>query len=184
PDDAERTLKPARDFGSPIMDTVGPMPYEAVNAMLDGGFPRGALNHWKSSFLAELADGAIDTMIERFAECPAPMSSLLLEHFHGEATRVDPTATAFPHRTPGYNFAVLTQWPDPATTEEAIRWSRATHDAMSPFFGDGRYVNYLDDDEGQAAVRAAYGPNYPRLVELKRKYDPTNFFRMNQNVEP
>lgn len=182
--DAERDLEPLRRFGSPIMDGIGRMSYEATNAMLDGGFPAGALNHWKSSFLGQLGDESIDCMIESFEECPSPMSSLLLEHFHGEATRVPATATAFPHRTPGYNLAVLSQWADPAVTDRCIAWSRGTYDGLSRFLGDGRYVNYLDDDEPADAVAAAYGPNLDRLVELKRKYDPTNFFRMNQNIVP
>lgn len=182
--DAEVALRPLRAFGDPVMDAVEPMPYEAVNAMLDGGFPRGALNHWKSSFLADLGDDAIDTMIDRFEACPTPMASLLLEHFHGAATRVDPTATAFPHRQPGYNFAALAQWTDPAATDACVAWSRGTYDAMGPSLAPGRYVNYLDDDEGAGAVAAAYGPNHARLVSLKRKYDPDNFFRMNQNLVP
>ncbi len=182
--EAEAALKPAREFGSPIMDTVDRMPYETINGMLDGGFPRGALNHWKSSFLSELSDDAIEMVVERFAETPAPMSSILIEHFHGAATRVDPTATAFPHRTPGYNCAVITQWLDSSINQACIQWSRATYAAMQPFFGQGRYSNYMGDEEGDEVTAAAYGPNVPRLVELKRKYDPTNVFRLNQNIAP
>jgi len=182
--EAEATLKPAREFGSPILDTVDRMPYEAINAMLDGGFPRGALNHWKSSFLSDLSNEAIGIIVEQFSDTPAPMSSILLEHFHGAATRVDPTATAFPHRRPGYNFAIISQWLNPSINDACIAWSRGTYDAMSPHFGEGRYSNYMGAEEGADATRAAYGPNLARLVELKRKYDPTNFFRMNQNIEP
>ncbi len=133
------------------MDAVAPMPYEGVNATLDGGFPRGALNHWKSNLLAEMGDEAIDTMIDRFEACPTPMASLLLEHFHGAATRVDATATALPHRQPGYDFAVITQWTDPAATDDCVAWSRGTYDAMGPSFAPGRFVNHLDDDEGEGA---------------------------------
>src|SRR4029453_18999737 len=91
---------------------IGPMPYTAVNMLFDPGFPRGALNYWKSNFLASLSDGVIDTMIERFAAAPSPMSGLLLEHFHGAATRVGHTETAFPHRTVGYNFLTVSEWLD------------------------------------------------------------------------
>ena len=182
--EAEADLRPAREFGSPIMDTVSRMPYETINGMLDGGFPRGALNHWKSSFLSELSDDAIEMIVERFAETPAPMSSILIEHFHGAATRVDPTATAFPHRTPGYNCAVIAQWLDASINQACIEWSRATYDAMQPHFGQGRYSNYMGDEEGDEVTAAAYGPNVARLVELKRKYDPTNVFRLNQNIAP
>jgi FAD/FMN-containing dehydrogenase len=109
-------VAPVKRFGSPMMDVIGPMPYSAVNMLFDAGFPRGALNYWKSSFLATLADGAIDTMIERFAAAPSPMSGLLLEHFHGAATRVGPTDTAFPHRTVAHNFLAVAEWLETSAT--------------------------------------------------------------------
>ncbi len=177
-------VRPVKEFGSPIMDAVGPMPYSQINAMLDDGFPKGALNYWKSSFLRELSDEAIDTLIERFLATPSPMSVLFLEHFHGVATRVGVTETSFPHRDPGYNLLIVSQWLDPADNEQNIAWARGTYTAMEPFMAAGRYVNYLGDDVGADPVRAAYGPNYERLVELKKKYDPTNFFHMNQNIKP
>jgi len=166
------------------MDAVGPMPYSQINAMLDDGFPKGALNYWKSSFLRELSDEAIDTLIERFLATPSPMSVLFLEHFHGAATRVGVTETSFPHRDQGYNLLIISQWLEPADNVRNIAWGRDTYAAMEPFMAAGRYVNYLADDEGGDPVRAAYGPNYERLVELKKKYDPTNFFHMNQNIKP
>jgi FAD/FMN-containing dehydrogenase len=92
--------------------------------------------------------------------------------------------TAFALRAPGYNFLVLSQWTDPVDDEQGIAWARETYAAMQPFVGRGRYVNYLDDDEPGDAVAAAYGPNYPRLREIKAKYDPENFFHMNQNIRP
>ena len=109
-------VAPVKRFGSPVMDVIGPMPYAAVNTMVDGGFPRGALNYWKSSFLSTLGDTAIDTMIERFAGAPSPMSALMLEHFHGAATRVGPTETAFAHRAVGYNFLAIGEWTEPSAT--------------------------------------------------------------------
>jgi len=152
--------------------------------MLDGGFPKGALNYWKSSFLATLSDDAIDTMIDAFARCPTPMGALLLEHFHGAATRVKATDTAFPHRTDGYNFLVLGQWMDAAQNDACIGWVRKTYADMERFMAPGRYVNYLGDDEAGDPAAAAYGPNYKRLQELKKKYDPGNFFHVNQNIRP
>jgi FAD/FMN-containing dehydrogenase len=160
------------------------MGYCELNGMLDAGYPKGALNYWKSTFLRELSDDAIDTMIECFARCPTPMGQLLLEHVHGAAVRVGVENTAFPHRTEGYNFLVLSQWMDPAMTDRCIAWARETYAQMEPFAAGGRYVNYLGDDEPGDPVAAAYGPNYRRLRELKRKYDPKNFFRMNQNIRP
>jgi FAD/FMN-containing dehydrogenase len=184
PADAERAVRPLKEFGSPVLDAVGPMPYSQVNSMLDAGYPKGALNYWKSNFLAELSDAAIGTMIECFARCPTPMGQLLIEHIHGAATRIGVGDTAFPHRKEGYNFLVLAQWMRPADTSRCITWARETYERMQPFYAPGRYVNYLDDDETGDPVAAAYGANYRRLQRIKAKYDPNNFFRMNQNIRP
>lgn len=182
--EAERAVQPLKQFGAPILDAVGPMPYCQLNSMLDANYPRGALNYWKSNFLSELSDASIATMIECFARCPTPMGQLLLEHIHGAAARVDARGTAFPHRQEGYNFLVLAQWMQPDDTIQCISWARETYESMRPFFSSGRYVNYLDDDEVGDPVAAAYGPNYRRLQQIKAKYDPNNFFRMNQNIRP
>jgi FAD/FMN-containing dehydrogenase len=180
----EKAMRPLKAFGSPALDAIAPMPYCQLNAMLDTAYPRGAFNYWKSSFLAGLSDEAIETMISCFAGCPTPMGQLLLERVHGAATRIGVTDTAFPHREVGYNFLVLSQWTDAANTKACIAWARETYAQMQPFVASGRYVNYLDDDEVGDPVRNAYGPNYRRLQELKTKYDPKNFFRMNQNIRP
>jgi len=182
--DAEKAMRPLKQFGAPILDAVGPMPYSQLNSMLDGNYPKGALNYWKSNFLTELSDAAIDTMISSFARCPTPMGQLLLEHIHGAVARIGVGDTAFPHRRQGYNFLVLAQWMKPTDTNACIAWARETSERMQPFFAAGRYVNYLDDDETNDAVAAAYGPNYRKLQQVKAKYDPKNFFRMNQNIRP
>jgi hypothetical protein len=111
------------------------------------------------------------------------MCVLVIEHFHGAVTRVHPTATAFPHRQPGFNCIIISQWTDPADTDAGIRWARETFDSLRPHMADGAYVNYLDEDDA-SRVRAAYGPNYDRLVEIKRRYDSDNLFRLNQNIAP
>jgi FAD/FMN-containing dehydrogenase len=180
----ETATRPLKQFGPPVMDAIGPMPYCQLNGMLDAGFPKGALNYWKSSFLARLSDEAIDTMIDCFARCPTPMGALLLEHFHGAATRVGVSDTAFPHRADGYNLLVLSEWIEPAQTERCIAWARKTYAAMESFMASGRYVNYLADDETGDPIAAAYGPNYRRLQDLKTRYDPSNFFHVNQNIRP
>jgi len=179
-------VRPIKRFGSPVLDVVGPMPYCQVNAMLDADYPRGALNYWKSSFLTELSDQAIDAMIDCFARCPTSMrgSGIVLEHVHGAATRVGVADTAFPHRRDGYSLLVLTQWMDPAQSERCIAWARESFATMKPFTADGGYVNYLDHDETDERVAAAYGPNHGRLGKLKVKYDPDNFFHLNQNIRP
>ena len=171
-------------FGSPALDTVGPLTYCQLNAMLDAAYPKGALNYWKSNFLTHLSDAAIDTMIEGFARCPSPMGQVLLEHLHGVVTRIGSGETAFPHRAEGYDFLVVSEWMEPAHTDRCIAWARETYAAMQPFVGAGRYVNYLDHDESGDPVAATYGPNYRQLQELKAKYDPSNFFHMNQNLRP
>jgi hypothetical protein len=152
--------------------------------MLDTLNPRGACNYWKSSFLTALSDDAIDTLVDCYARCPSAMSQLLLEHLHGAAVRVGTDETAFPHRTAGYNLLVLGQWMDPTDGERCMAWVRETFAAMLPFRAAGRYVNYLDDEEGGDPVAAAYGLNYARLQQLKKTYDPENFFHMNQNIRP
>jgi len=184
PADAEMAVRSLKEFGSPELDAIGLMPYCQLNSMLDANYPKGANNYWKSNFLTELSDAAISTMIDCFARCPTPMGQLLLEHIHGAATRVGAGDTAFPHRREGYNFLVLAQWMRPADTSRCIAWARETYERMQPFYASGRYVNYLDDDERGDAVAAAYGANYRRLQRIKAKYDPNNFFRMNQNIRP
>ncbi|HLF21114.1 MAG TPA: FAD-binding oxidoreductase [Aestuariivirga sp.] len=180
----EAALKPFKSFGPPVMDAVGPIPYSALNGMLDAGFPKGALNYWKSSFLSTLSDAAIDAMIGCFAKCPTPMGAMLLEHFHGAACRVAADATAFPHREESYNLAVLGEWMDPKQTDACVAWTRETYDAIKPFMAARRYVNYLGDDETGDVGAAAYGANHARLRKLKAKYDPGNVFHLNQNVAP
>ena len=185
PEQAEEDLLPLREFGSPVMVELGPLPYTALNSLLDGGYPTGSLNYWKSGFLNGLTDEAIDELLARFAACPSPMTAALLEHFHGEVTRVPVDATAVPHREPGYNFAITSVWNDPAATGENVAWTKETFAAMQPYLEGRRYLNYFsEDDVGDDPVRAAYGPNYERLVELKAKYDPANLFHLNANVPP
>jgi FAD/FMN-containing dehydrogenase len=183
PGAAEAELRPLREFGPPLLDLVQPMPYPAVNTMLDDAFPRGALNYWKSAFLTELGDAAVTTMIAAFEEAPSIMSGIVIEHFHGEVCRVDPTATAYPHRRPGYNLVLAGQWLDPAETDANVAWVRDTFSALQPYTAPRGYVNYLADDEGDR-VPDAYGPNFGRLARVKRHYDPQNLFHLNHNIAP
>ena len=181
---AAASLEPLKGFGPPVVDAVGPMPYAAINQMLDGGFPRGALNYWKSSFLSALSDEAIDTIVDCYSRVPSPMAALIIEHAHGAMTRIGVSDTAFPHRRTGYNLLFLTQWTNRPDTDRCIAWTRESYAAMQPFVASARYVNYLDDDESGDPAAQAYGPNYARLRQLKAKYDPANFFHMNQNIRP
>lgn len=180
---AEEDVKAIREFGPPVMDMIERMPYPVINTELDDAFPKGGLNYWKSAFFAELSDDAIDKLVTAFEATPTTECFLVIEHFHGAVARVDATATAFPHRSPGYNLLIISQWTDPTQTDEAIAWARRTYDVLLPHMAEGAYVNYLDDDDTNR-VRAAYGPNYDRLSDLKRRYDPENLFHLNQNIPP
>ena len=181
---AEADLKPLLGFGSPALVQIGPMPYPAVNAMLDAGYPTGSLNYWKASFVREITDELIDTLIDVFPSCPSPMTGILLEHVHGAATRVGIGDTAVQHREPSYNLMVASVWMDPAETDANVRWTRQSYGALEPFFEDRRYINYLSEDDLSDAGRAAYGPAYERLARAKATYDPENVFHMNLNVKP
>jgi FAD/FMN-containing dehydrogenase len=184
PDAAERELAPFMAFGSPLMTQVGPLPYPVMNTLLDAGYPKGALNYWLSSFTQGLPDALIDTAVERFAAVPSPMSAILLEHFHGAVTRVGPNETAVPHREAGWNLLIPSVWTDPAVTDANIRWTRETFADLQPHLETRRWLNYLGDDQGLDAIRAAYGPNYDRLRDVKRRYDPDNVFHLNHNIAP
>jgi FAD/FMN-containing dehydrogenase len=182
--DGDAAMRPIKQFGSPVMDAMGPIPYNALNSMIDGAFPKGALNYWKASFLAELSDAAIDVVVDRFSVCPSPMSHILLEHFHGAASRVPVDATACATRITGFNAVIISQWLDPSENDRHIAWARDTYAALQPYLGKTRYLNYLGGDEDGDPAAIAYGPNYARLRELKAKYDPDNLFRGNVNIRP
>lgn len=184
PSQAKIDLKPLLDFGSPALVQIGPMPYPAINSMLNDGFPTGSLNYWKSSFVRDLSTDAIQSLIEAFASCPSPMTGVLFEHLHGAVARVGLADTAVQHREPGHNLIMASVWTDPSQTDANVRWTRQTYAALEPYFLDRRYLNYLDEDDLGQAARAAYGPNHERLAQLKARYDPENVFHLNLNVEP
>jgi FAD/FMN-containing dehydrogenase len=181
--EAERDLGRFETWGSPLVVQVGPMPYPVMNTILDAGYPTGSLNYWLSSFTRGLSDELIDTAVERFTSVPSPLSAILLEHFHGAVTRVGATDTAVPHRDEGWNLLIPSVWTDVGDTDANIAWTRETFAALRPHFGTGRWLNYLGDDQANDAVRAAYGPNYERLREVKRRYDPANVFHLNHNIQ-
>ena len=182
--EGEKAVAPLKTFGPPAMDHMGPIPYCAQNGLLDGAFPRGALNYWKAQFLTELSDACIATLIEQFEAAPSPLCQIVIEHFHGAASRIPVDATACTMRVDGFNVAIVSQWLDPADTERGIRWARDTHAALGPYLAPMRYVNYLEDDAGADAAAAIYGPNYARLRQIKKKYDPENLFHVNVNIKP
>jgi FAD/FMN-containing dehydrogenase len=184
PEEAERELAPFKEWGPPVMVEVGPVPYPAFNTILDEAYPHGLRNYWLSAFTNGLPDGLIDTMVERFEGVTSPMSGIVLEQFHGAVTRVAPADTAVPHRAEGYNLLITGVWDDAAADEANVAWTRDSFAAMKEFCTGGRWLNYLADDQGDEAIRGAYGANYDRLAELKRRYDPENVFRANHNITP
>lgn len=185
PEQAGKDLAPVLAFGAPLQVEVGPLPYVQLNTLLDGGFPNGSLNYWKSSFLKELSDEAIDVLVSSFTTTPSSFTQIFTEHFHGAVSRVPVDATPVPHREVGYNLGLFSVWFDATENDENILWTKETFAALQPYLATRRYVNYLDaDDSGEDATRAAYGPNYERLVQVKTKYDPHNLFRLNSNVPP
>jgi FAD/FMN-containing dehydrogenase len=183
PDQAEHDIRALRDARTIAVDAVARMPYPDINVMLDDAFPAGTLNYWKSAFLRELTTDAIDVLVQAFANCPSPMTSIVVAHYHGATSRVSPTATAFPHRGPGYSPVILTQWADPADTNANITWTQATYEALRPHTADRVYVNNLANDD-ESMVPSAYGTNLARLMDIKRRYDPRNVFHLNHNIEP
>ena len=162
----------------------GPMPYPVMNTLLDEGFPAGSLNYWLSSFVSGIPDGFIDTALERYESVPSPYSAIFLEHFHGAVTRIGVPEAAVPHRDEGWNLLIPSVWMDPADTDANVAWTKDTYAALSEHFAGRRWLNYLGDDQGDDAVRAAYGPNYERLLDVKRQYDPENVFHHNHNIKP
>jgi FAD/FMN-containing dehydrogenase len=183
PASADADVKALRAFGTPVADLVTPMPYPTVNTLLDAAFPNGAMNYWKSGFLADLSDEAIDVMVDAFERVPSTMTGIFLDHVHGAATRVPANATAFPHRQDAFSLLLLGQWADPADTEPTIAWVRDTFERLQPHMSDRRYTNFLAADDA-GLVRQGYGDNYKRLIEVKGTYDPDNLFHLNHNIEP
>jgi hypothetical protein len=183
PDEGLNVLRPLRAFGSPVDDTIAQMPYVALQSAPDAGFPLGWLHYWKSGYLRHLTDAATDTLLEIAAAMPPGSSGIGMQGLRGAASRVAVDATAFPHRATQYDFLILAQWADRDESPRNIAWARDSFTAMEPHLEPAVYVNNLGT-EGPDRIRAAYGPNYPKLAEIKYRYDPANTFRLNQNVSP
>lgn len=183
-EEGEEVLRPMREFGPPGIDLVQPMPYVAVQRLIDEGNPKGMQNYWSGDFLAELPDEAIDVLVEHATKPVSPLSQMLLVRGGGAIARVDDDATAFGQRDAPFNVHWLSMWPDPADNERNIAYTRAIATAMKPWTTGRVYLNYIGD-EGSGRVEAAYGPErYARLQALKAKWDPQNVFRHNQNIAP
>jgi FAD/FMN-containing dehydrogenase len=182
-DEGERVLAPARQWGTPVADLVSRMSYAQRQALLGDLGVYGIRRYWKSGFIPELSDDLFDLMVDRAETMPSPMSVVALFYVHGAAARVNPTATAFGLRGAQWDFDIISQWTDPAQTDEQIRWTRGFWSEVEPYATGGVYINHIAGDE-PGRVRAALGPNYDRLLATKRRYDPTNLFRLNHNIVP
>jgi FAD/FMN-containing dehydrogenase len=182
--DGERLVKPIKDFGPPALDFIGPTTYKAQQSMFDAGSPAGLRNYWRSNMMTELSDAAIDTLVARAGEMPPPASMIFIEHMGGAVGRVGAQDTAFSNRHAQYNTSVFGTWVNADEDERNIAWVRTFGDELRQFATGGAYVNYMAADEAAGNIRAAYEANFKRLTEVKRKYDPTNFFSGNQNIAP
>ena len=184
-DEGERVLAPARTFGPPVADLVQPMPYVARQTILDAGFAEpGVQRYWKSGFATQLSDELIDVLVEGAAHFPSAMSAIACYPIHGAAVRVAPEATAYALREALWDVNAVAQWLDPAESERHIAWARQLWAQIESHTTGTAYTNHMAGDERPERGRASYGKNYERLVALKHKYDPANFFRLNPNIKP
>jgi FAD/FMN-containing dehydrogenase len=181
-EEGARVLEPLRKFGPPLADMVAPMPYLALQQMLDPACPYGIHSYWKSSFLQTLSDEAIETFVAYGRTVSSPRTFCILEHYHGKATRMPADATALALREHPFNLVLLSMW-EGGDPEPHVQWTRSFYNAMQAYSSGSVYVNALSaDDAGRTAE--AYGANYARMVEIKGKYDPKNLFRVNHNILP
>jgi len=182
--EGERFVQPLREFGPPAADLIGPMPYPVLQGMFDESAPYGLQNYWKSAFLDELDDRAVDVLVGAAAKICSPLSTVHIHHLQGAVRNRDAQATAFANRNAQFVLNIVGTWPDPADSVANTAWVRETHAAISPYSNGSSYVNFMTEEDA-AHVRLAYARGaYERLVALKREYDPTNLFRLNQNIRP
>ena len=183
--EGEKVLAPARRFGKPVADVVGPMPYAARQRLLDEpNATHGLQRYWRSAFTERISDGLIDLMVQGASSFSSPLSALLLFNMHGAATRVSPTATAFAARRPQWDFDAIGQWADAGQSAMHIAWVRDLWTKLELHLQGSAYVNHLAADDRPEKVRASFGENYAHLRALKAKYDPKNLFRVNANIAP
>ncbi|HXJ85068.1 MAG TPA: FAD-binding oxidoreductase [Candidatus Methylomirabilis sp.] len=180
----EKALRPVRTFATPMADLIAPQPYVQMQTLFDEAWPPGRRYYNKSSIVRRLSETAIEVLLFYAGAMPTPLSAIALQQLHGVAARVAPDATAFPHRYDHHSCYVHPATDDPAESEKIVRWGRDCWEALQPFVEPAVYVNALEDaqEDGVQRVREAYGPNYPRLGALKKKYDPTNMLSSNQNI--
>ena len=181
--EGERILAPLRAFGSPMVDTIQPIPFPVMQTLADESNPDHIQNYWRSTFIETLSDEVIDLIVEQAGRAESPLSITVLGMLGGAIGRVDTGETAFAHRKAAYNIGIEAKWTDPAENARHIAWARGFSERLEPHSRHASMLNFLGD-EGPDAVKRAFGQNYEKLVTLKTKYDPTNFFSINQNIVP
>ncbi len=182
PENGPSAIKPILDLG-PVMNMTQPMPYLEVQKLIEAANPPGMQQYWKAAMLPELPNEAIDAVTTAAAEPRSTMTAVIIMPLGGAVHRVSDDATAMGWRGAKWGIHVLGEWPDPSENEEPIAWVRNVDAAIQPWAQKGAYLNYLMD-EGEQRVKESFGAHYKRMEELKNKYDPTNFFRLNQNIKP
>lgn len=180
----ESELKPLAGFGSPMLSVLAPTPYATLQSSFDAGAPDGGRYYWKAQYLNELTDEAIEILVEEVDPLPGAFSNVFIEPLGGAVSKVDPAATAFPHRGVRFGLGISSGWEDASDDESGIAWTRALHEKMRPHASAAVYSNYVDSDDADR-VKASYGSNLSRLQEIKAEYDPENLFSSaNQNLVP
>jgi len=183
PDQAQKVLAPLRNAAKVVADGVGPLPFPALNSAFDGLVPPGLQHYWKPVFAGGLSDGAIEAHMKFGPRVPVVNSTTHIYPINGAVHDVSPDATAFGHREAKYAVVIAGMWPDPSQNEKNIRWVRDYYKALVPYSEEGGYINFAAGDD-MDRVRANFGRSYQRLSAAKAKYDPTNVFRINQNILP
>jgi FAD/FMN-containing dehydrogenase len=180
---AEKVFKPIRGFKTPALDFVGPIPHPALQGMFDGLYPPGLQWYWKADFVRELSDEAIALHLQHGAKLPTMHSTMHLYPIDGAASRVKNAATPWAYRDATWAAVIVGVDPDPANKEKISTWAKNYWSALHPYSAGGAYINFMMD-EGEDRIRATYGKNYERLAKIKKRYDPSNLFRVNQNIKP
>jgi FAD/FMN-containing dehydrogenase len=184
--EGQQVIDEIRQFKSPLVDMVGPMPYRDWQRLFDDEFPHGARYYWKGVLLRDISDEVIDALVDQGALPELDSHMLVVEHYRGPMNRVDVDATAFPHREAHYHVVITGKWFDPADDENGIAWARRLNATIEPYSTRARFLNFnaVDATEKKDMVRASFGSNYDRLAKIKGRYDPTNLLRENNNIEP
>jgi FAD/FMN-containing dehydrogenase len=182
-DDGKTALEPLENFGNPFLRLIMPMSFLALQTSFDPGAPKGVRSYWKTHYIDHVSDEAIDVFANHTNHIPGPLSIVGFESFGGAINRVEKNATAFPHRSASYILGLYSGWIEAENDEKIINWTRELYNKMKPFASGGEYSNYLDKDDSDK-ISASFGSNYSRLQDVKYKYDPNNFFKLNLNIIP